>query len=54
MVGYGVCFNSVLELVLGKVGIEVKSIVIVIVSLYSDLEDNGFKIGVVLEGIIEG
>lgn len=46
--GYGACFNSALELVLGKAGIEAKSTVTATVSLYSDPEYNGFKIGVVL------
>ncbi|MBC2024871.1 organic hydroperoxide resistance protein [Listeria booriae] len=52
--GYSACFNSALELVMSKQKIEAASTVEGTVSLYSDPEDNGFKIGVVLSVHIEG
>ncbi|WP_099222050.1 organic hydroperoxide resistance protein [Listeria costaricensis] len=52
--GYSSCFNSALELVLGKEKIDAKSTVTATVSLYSDPEDGGFKVGVVLEVEIDG
>ncbi|EUJ23740.1 OsmC/Ohr family protein [Listeria floridensis FSL S10-1187] len=52
--GYSACFNSALELVMGKEKVNGKSTVTGTVSLYSDPEDNGFKVGVVLEVHIDG
>lgn len=52
--GYGACFNSALELVLSKEKINAKSQIEATVTLYEDPTDKGFKLGVVLEGHIEG
>ncbi|WP_163652001.1 organic hydroperoxide resistance protein [Listeria sp. PSOL-1] len=52
--GYGACFNSALELVMQKAKIDGKSTITATVTLYSDPEDNGFKLGVLLEAHIDG
>ncbi|MBC1417600.1 organic hydroperoxide resistance protein [Listeria fleischmannii] len=52
--GYSACFNSALELVMGKAGVKGKSEVTATVSLYNDPEDNGFKVGVDLVAHIDG
>lgn len=53
--GYSACFNSALELILDKDKIEYKSSeVTATVTLYSDKEDGGVKLGVKLEITIEG
>jgi osmotically inducible protein OsmC len=50
---YSACFNSALEMVLEKEGIQAESTVTARVSLYQD-EEGGFNVGVQLETHIEG
>lgn len=52
--GYSACFNSALELVMGKEKISGKSQVTATIELLSDPTDNGFKLGVELDVAIEG
>lgn len=52
--GYSACFNSALELVLQRSKITAESKVSATVSLYSDPEDNGFKLGVIMDVELPG
>ena len=51
--GYSACFNSALELVMQKAGINAKSTVAIVVSLY-EKEPLDYMIGADIEGHIEG
>lgn len=51
--GYSACFNSALELVMQKEGINAKSTVAIVVSLY-EKEPLDYMIGADIEGYVEG